>query len=305
MSAPPAAPSATPAFIAVHLVGCSLLWATAFLFMKLTRGEVDPVIMAAMRGAVGAVTLIAIVGAIQRQSIWPAPHERFDWLVLGSLNGWIPNILAAYAISRLATGPAAMIQAAAPILTAVLAHFAFAEERLTWRRAFGVLTGLGGALLLIGPKVFEGGGEAPAALAMLALAMCYATANCYTRTIKAARPERLALGQQSVSAVIATLIALAWVGPAGFGPAIDHIWALTALGVFATGLPILIFMRLIRGAGPTRASMTGYLVPPLAVAIGVAFLGETLSWNQLMGGFVILAGVFIVTTAPRAVPRMA
>ena len=108
-----------------------------------------------------------------------------------------------------------------------------------------------------------------------------------------------------MSAVIATLIALVWVGPPGFGPVIGHITALAALGIFATGLPILIFMRLIRGAGPTRASMTGYLVPPLAVAIGAVFLGEALSWNQLTGGFVILVGVFIVTTAPRAIPRLA
>jgi drug/metabolite transporter (DMT)-like permease len=49
--------------------------------------------------------------------------------------------------------------------------------------------------------------------------------------------------------------------------------------------------------------MTGYLVPVIAVAIGVVVLGEALTWNQLAGGLIVLAGVFIVTTAPRARPK--
>ena len=293
-------PHASRLFIAVHLVGCSLLWATSFLFMKLTQGEIEPIIVASLRAIIGALTLILIVGLVQGQSILPARAEWRDWLVLGSLNGWIPNLLAAYALSRLATGPAAMIQAASPLLTVLLAHLAFADERLTWQRGAGVVVGLVGTLMLIGPKMFDGGAEAPAALAMLALASCYAIANIYTRQIRAALPERLALGQQVVSALIATVIALVWVGAGAFMPALPHAGALLGLGVIATGLPILIFMRLIRGAGPTRASMTGYLVPVIAVAIGVVVLGEALTWNQLAGGLIVLAGVFIVTTAPRA-----
>jgi drug/metabolite transporter (DMT)-like permease len=65
-----------------------------------------------------------------------------------------------------------MIQAASPLLTVLLAHLAFADERLTWQRGAGVVVGLVGTLMLIGPKMFDGGAEAPAALAMLALASC-------------------------------------------------------------------------------------------------------------------------------------
>jgi drug/metabolite transporter (DMT)-like permease len=290
-------PPVSRGWIAGHLLACSSMWATAFLFMKLTRGEIDPLILSSLRAVIGALTLMLIVGLLQRQSLIPAAHERMPWLVLGLLNGVIPNILAAFAITRMATGPAAMIQSAGPLATAILAHLAFTEERLTARRALGVGVGMLGAALLIGPKLFEGGAEALAVLAMLGLVACYASANIYTRTIKRAEPERLALGQQTVSAVLATMPALLFLGAGAYQPAAHHMPALIALGVIATGLPILVFMRLIRGAGPTRASMTGFLVPLIAVMIGVMVLGERLTLTQMMGGVVILAGVWLVTMA--------
>jgi drug/metabolite transporter (DMT)-like permease len=58
-------------------------------------------------------------------------------------------------------------------------------------------------------------------------------------------------------------------------------------------------MRLIRAAGPTRAAMTGYLVPTVATIMGIVVLNETLELRQFVGGCVILAGVFLVSTARR------
>ena len=72
-----------------------------------------------------------------------------------------------------------------------------------------------------------------------------------------------------------------------------------ALGIFATAIPVTVFMRLIRAAGPTRAAMTGYLVPTVAVILGILVLHEDLELRQVLGGCIILAGVFLVTTAPR------
>lgn len=62
-----------------------------------------------------------------------------------------------------------------------------------------------------------------------------------------------------------------------------------------------VFMRLIRAAGPTRAAMTGYLVPTVAATMGVLVLGETLELRQIAAGCIILIGVFLVTMAPRRV----
>jgi drug/metabolite transporter (DMT)-like permease len=68
----------------------------------------------------------------------------------------------------------------------------------------------------------------------------------------------------------------------------------------ATALPITIFMYMIREQGPTKAAMIGYLMPVFATVLAVIFLGEVVGVREIIGGVIVLIGVFIVTTAPRA-----
>ncbi|MCO5090112.1 DMT family transporter [Bosea sp. (in: a-proteobacteria)] len=294
----PAGPSS--GFIAVNLIVCSVLWGSSYLFIKLMTGEVPALAIAASRGLLGGATL-ALWSLARGHSPLPRRGEILPWIVLGTTNGWLPNVLVSYALIELSSGPAAMIQAASPLITALAAHLAFAEERLTGRRLGGILLGFAGVALLIGPRLFEGGGTAFSLVAMFGSALSYAAANLYVRTLPAAagNPARLALGQQMFSGAIATTLALAVLGPVAFRPFGGHLPAMLALGVFATAIPVVAFMRLIRAAGPTRAAMTGYLVPTVAVVLGVIVLHERLALHQLLGGCIILTGVFMVTMAPR------
>jgi drug/metabolite transporter (DMT)-like permease len=71
------------------------------------------------------------------------------------------------------------------------------------------------------------------------------------------------------------------------------------LGVLATALPILLFMRLIRRTGPTRASMVGYLLPVWTAVLAVLFLGERIGAREMIGGAVVLTGVALVSLSGR------
>ena len=293
----PAGPSKT--FIVSNLAVCSFLWGSSYLFIKLMAGDVVPWAIAACRGLLGAVTLALFVAA-RGQSPLPRRNELRHWLVLGTCNGWLPNVLVAYALIQLASGPAAMIQAAGPLVTALFAHLLFSEEHLSRRRLGGILVGMAGVAILIGPRLVEGGGTALSLLAMVGATLSYACANLYTRAVppRAGDPIRLALGQQMVSGGGALLLTLAFSGWGALLALTPHWQAALALGVLATAMPVAFFMRLIRAAGPTRAAMTGYLVPVVATVMGVLVLGETLELRQIIGGVIILAGVFFVTTAP-------
>jgi len=292
----PAQPSR--AFVVGNLVTCSLFWGCSFLFIKLMNGEVSPLAVATGRGLLGASALALWVLWLGQNPI-PRRDEIRHWLVLGATNGWIPNVLVAYALTQLASGPAAMIQAAGPLVTAIFAHCLFAEERLSRRRLSGILLGMVGVGLLIGPRLIEGGGTALGVLAMVGVMLGYATGNLYARAVPASAgdPARLALGQQVMSGLVALLLTLVFSGPAALAPIGNHIPAMLALGLASTAIPMAIFMRLIRRAGPTLAAMTGYLVPTVATIMGVIVLRETLEMRQIIGGCIILAGVFLVTTA--------
>lgn len=281
-------------FVALHLLACSVTWGSSFLLIKLLGGSLSPVVLASIRALGAAAVLMVFVIAMGR-SILPQGREWRDWLVLGTVNGWLPNILVAFALMRMDSGPSALIQAAGPVLTAILTHFFLTGERLTPAKSIGIAIGLLGVGLLIGPKALAGGGSLLAVLAMLLLTLGYAVGNVYARIIPKAEPIRLALGQQTVSAIVASLIAVTFFGVADFAPALDNLPLLVALSIFSTALPIWIFMRLITSAGPTKAAMTGYLVPTVAVILGIVVLGEPIVLRQLVGGLIVFLGVAIVT----------
>lgn len=292
----PAAP--TPGFMAANLLACSMLWSTSFLFIKLS-GDVNPFVLAAMRGLVGASALV-LWFATQAKSVRPDNGQWHHWVVLGALNGWIPNVLVAHALTQIGTAPAAMIQASGPLIVAVLSHLLFADERLTSRRFAGVLVGFAGMGILIGPAALPDSGiGAWGALTMVATALSYATANLYVRSIRHADPARLALGQQICSGIPATALALVVAGPSAFATVPDSAASLLALGIVSTALPILLFMRLIRRAGPTRASMVGYLQPVWTAVLAVLFLNESIGLRELAGGAVVLTGVALVSLSGR------
>ena len=291
--------SLTQAGLAGRLLACSLMWSTGFLFMKLADG-VSPWLISASRASIAAVA-IATVFVLQGRDPRPTREEVGPWLVLGTLNGWMPNVMTAYAITQIAVALGAMIQASGPIMVAILAHFAFAEERLTARRVLGVAVGFLGMGILIGPAALAGsGGAALGAALMVLVSLSYAVGNIYARGIHTIAPARLALGQQSVSALFSVSLTAGFVGMEALPSFAANAPALLALGLISTAIPITIFMQLIRRAGPTRAAMIGYLLPVWATLLAVIFLGESVGLREIAGAAVILAGVWIVTTTPKA-----
>lgn len=283
----------------LQLLACSLMWSSGFLFMKAMAAEVDPFAMASARAAIAAV-ILSLWFLSRRQSPLPTRRELMPWLVLGTLNGWLPNVLTAWALERAGAGPSAMIQASGPLMVAVMAHFLFAEEKLTTRRVIGVLIGFLGMGSLIGPQAFDAAASFAGAIAMVIVSLCYAVGNIYARGITFVEPSRMGLGQQMVSASVATVLTLSLSGGAAYQPIAVNWHLMLALGVLATALPITLFMHLIRNDGPTKAAMIGYLLPVFATIMAVVFLGETIGPREIAGGLIVLMGVYVVTTAPRA-----
>jgi drug/metabolite transporter (DMT)-like permease len=284
---------------------CSLLWATAFPLMKLIGPDVSPMTLNALRGLMGSL-LIGVFLLARGHNLLPRGREWRDWTVLGIFQGIIPNVLTAYALHTITTGLSSMIQASTPLIVAVFANFMFADERLTPLKALGVLTGFAGMALLIGPAAF-GGEEVDTygTLAMVATAASYAVGNLYIRGIPDANPSRLAFGQQCFSGLPSLVFVLAYAGVAAFDAVQQHLASLLALGFISTALPILLYMHILKRAGPTLGSMNGYLVPVWTILIGVTLLKETVLPREIMGGIVVFAGIAIVSWAKRRAQQAA
>ncbi|MBP1843842.1 drug/metabolite transporter (DMT)-like permease [Rhizobium petrolearium] len=274
---------------------CSFLWASAFILLKVAGTSLSPLALTAVRGLMGGFLIAAFMAATGHE-ILPRGREYRDWIVLGFLQGVVPNTLTAYALTQISAGLTSMIQASTPLVVAVLAQALFASEQLTRRRITGLLIGFGGMVLLIGPAAFGSAEVNPSGIgAMMAVAVSYALGNLYVRSIPQAQPIRLALGQQAFSG-LPTFAAVAWLGGfSAFAPALDAVPVLLLLGIFGTALPIVLYMNILKKAGPTIGSMNGYFLPPWTIVLGFVLLGEPVSLREVVATLIVLSGVAIVS----------
>jgi len=197
--------------------------------------------------------------------------------------------LTAAAVSRVDSAVVAMLQATVPLMVAVLAHFLFVEEPFRPRQFVGIITGLTGILLIVGPvAVFGGRGSLIGIAAMLLTALCYACGTVYGRHIASANPAALACGQQACGAMFAALISLLfeplaeWSQPA-------TVWLLLVIvGVICSAVPTALYLRLLARAASVPAALVAYLQPIWATLLGWPF-SESKSgrWHCLEPGLLL------------------
>ena len=273
----------------------ALLWGGSFVVMKTLTEVFHPFTLATLRGGVAAGALALYFVATGR-SLRPRGDDLRAARVMGTLHGWIPNALVAFAVTGLGAGLAAMLQSSAPLATALIAHAVLPHERIAGRQWLGVGVGFLGVATLIGPETL-GGSRASLlpVLAMGGVALSYSVGNVWARGVTGVPAERMALGQQGFGALCAAVLALIFDPWSGWAQAGAHWPALIALGALGSALPFTLFVGLIQRAGTVKATMTGYLAPLVAATLATLTLGETLAPRQIVGGLVILAGVWMTT----------
>jgi drug/metabolite transporter (DMT)-like permease len=155
----------------------------------------------------------------------------------------------------------------------------------------GLVVGFAGVLVVLGPWR-EIGGQLDGYLACFAAAACYGLAYPYTRRVLADRPESgVSLSTAQVLCGTAQLAPFVAATSAPHRFPLDSVLSLIALGAGGTGIAYVLNYDLIRRAGAQVASTVTYVVPLFATVLGVAVLGEDLSWNQPVGAAIVLAGV--------------
>jgi drug/metabolite transporter (DMT)-like permease len=286
-----------------NLIVISGTWGSSFVFVKLITESMQPFAFAASRGFIAMLALLAWLALRSRTPrVDPGSSRSSPWknighiVVLGTTNGWLTNVLTATAVSRVDSAVVAMLQAAVPLMVAVLAHFLFAEEPFRPRQFIGIITGLTGILLIVGPvAVFGGRGSLLGIAAMLLAALAYACGTVYGRHIASSNPAALACGQQACGALIAAIISLLfepqteWSQPA-------TVWLLLAIvGVICSALPTALYLRLLARAPSVPAALVAYLQPVWATLLGWAVLGEQIRVVALLGTGVVVVGIVVTT----------
>ncbi len=270
--------------------GLSVIWGIPYLLIKIADGGVPVAVLVLARVSVSAALLLPLT--IRRgQLAVLRPHWR--WLAIFALVEIItPWFLLSEAETRLPSSLTGLLVASVPIIAAVAAWLTGGAERLSGVRWAGLLVGLAGVALLVGPRAT--GGDAGSIGEVLLVAVCYATGPLIASRKLAGLPP---LGMTAVCLAFAAVLyapaaALNW--PSAW-PSAEVLAALAGLAVLCTAVAFLLFFGLVAEAGPARMTVITYINPAVAVALGVGVLGERLTTATMIAFVLILAGSVLAT----------
>ncbi len=281
-----------------------VVWGIPYLLIKVAVGGVSVPMVVFSRTALGALILLPLA---LRSGQFGALRHVWRWVVaFAALEMIVPWGLLSNAEQHLPSSLAGLLIAAVPIIGVVIARLtrgtvsantvSASTERLSPRRWAGLLVGLAGVAVLAAPHL--AGGHAWPIAEVLLVAVGYATAPLIAARKLADVP---ALPMTTVCLILAALI---------YAPAAAATWprhlpsgqvlaSLAALGVICTAAAFLVFLRLIREVGPTRAMVFTYVNPAVAVAGGVLLLGEPFT-ATIAAAFVLILGGSVLASGGRS-----
>lgn len=273
------------------------LWGGTFFFNAIAIPELPPLVVILCRVALATVILwfFVFAGGIK------VPRDRSSWvalLIMAALNSALPFFLIAWGQVHIPSGLASIMIGTTPLFAVVAAHFWTSDERMTPGKVLGVLAGLVGVVVLIGPQFLgEIGKDLLGQLSVLGAAVCYAVSAIYGRTFSKREipPMMVATGQMTMATLILLPITLFVDQPWDYADASLEAWgAVVGLAVLSTSVAYLIFFRILARAGAVNILLVNFIVPVSAILLGVFILGELLTLEQLIGMAFIALGLALI-----------
>jgi drug/metabolite transporter (DMT)-like permease len=267
----------------------ALMWGSSFLFIDIGVDHLAPTVVAGGRLACGAATL-ALVPAARRSvpaGAWPSLAAlAVCWMA-------VPFVLFAVAQRHIDSSLAGMLNAAAPLCTALVAA-AWARSLPERRRVAGLVIGFAGVVAVCLPTLGASESSGLGIGLVLLATLLYGVAFNLTARLQ---PRYGALpviwrAQVIAAALLAVPAALAL-------PDSEFAWssvaAVAVLGSLGTAGAFAAFSTLAGRVGSTRASVTTYLLPAVAIVLGAVVRDERIAAASVGGCALILAGAYMTT----------
>lgn len=282
----PTTAGATPDWLLLVIPG--VIWGASFLFIAEGLKAIGPAGVTFVRIVVGFLTLALFPAA------WK-PVPRSEWRAIALLGFvWLafPLTMFPFAEERVSSALTGMLNAANPLFVALVT--AVSERRLPPRGiAGGLAVGLAGAVLVALPSLHEGRSSTIGILLILAALVSYGFA------LGIAKPLQQRHGALPVI-WRAQMVALLLTAPLGLPDVARATWtpravlSLIALGALGTAIAHVMITIAAGRVGPTRASATTFLIPGVALLLGVIVLGERVSAIAVAGCAVCVAGAWLM-----------
>ena len=289
------------AFAIVYLV-----WGSTYLAIRFAIENFPPFLMASSRFLIAGSVLYAFA----RRFGGAAAPTRAEWrttAIVGVLLLVFGNGLVVWAELSVASGVAALIVGVVPCCMVLVDWLRPNGSRPGVQVVMGLVLGLMGLLVLIGPDALMGGGR-PNGLGVAALILAsftWAVGSIYSRHAPMPRSPVLATGMEMLAASVGLAVLAIARGELAPSVGILPLSLLSILGwlyliVFGSIIAFTAYVWLLQVSTPARVSTYAYVNPVVAVLLGFAIAGEPLTTRMMVAAAVIVSGVVLITLGPKA-----
>ncbi|MGA3323848.1 MAG: EamA family transporter [Terriglobia bacterium] len=289
------------AFAAIYII-----WGSTYLAIKFAVQTIPPFWMAGTRFLLGGSILYAFV----RLRGTPPPLRR-HWLAAAGVGALLlmgGNGSLVWAEQRVPSGLAAILLAMIPLWMVLLDSFRKSGPKLTLRVTGGLVVGLAGAGILVGPARLWGSSRVDllGTTVLMFSAFCWAVGSLYSRGAKLPPSPFLAAAMEMLAggAMLVVLGLLAEGGQLHWRAiSMRSAAGLLYLVAFGSLLGFTAYIWLLRMVSTSRVATYGYVNPVVAVFLGWALGGESISARELLAaGIVVGAVALILSHRPQSVP---
>ncbi len=276
----------------------SALWGSSFIFMKELAPIFGPVLTAALRIVSAAVFLIILFAVTKYPIMWKKYWKKY--LIIGIGNSAIPFSLYAYAALYIPASLSVILNSTSPMFGAIFGYILL-KDRLTWNKFVGLLLGSLGVGIVSSLVLANSSLELYLSiLGCLGAALMYGLSGAYVKKYALEiEAKQLTVGTLTFAGV-GLLILWVLLIPFGINPTVVidalgwNIALIIVFGIMCTSIPYIIYYRLLQEIGPLKALTVTYLMPVFGV-IWSLFYGETIELNTIVGLFVILVGIYVLS----------
>lgn len=277
-------------------LGLCMIWGSSFLFMAIGLDAFHPGLVTWLRVGFGALFMLAVPRA-RRTTV-----DRSDLPKVRTLSViWIAIPLSLFPIAQqwVDSAVAGMLNGTVPIFTAIVASVLL--RQLPGRlQVAGLVVGFAGIVAIALPSAEKGSTAALGVLLVLVATLCYGFATNIVAPLQQAYGALPVMARvQWGAAILVTPYGIYGLTRSTF--AVPSLLALLAVGILGTGLAFVMMGALAGSVGPTRASFITYVIPVVALFLGVAFRGEGISPIAIGGSALVIAGAFLASR--RETPR--
>jgi drug/metabolite transporter (DMT)-like permease len=282
-------------------IAVATIWGSSFLWTAIGLDSLDPAAVAFLRIALGAAALWAYPPTRRTVDRMVSPAV----LVVAVTGNAGPALLFAVAQQHVESSVAGMINATTP-LAALLVTILLTRHGPGSRQVAGLLIGLLGVVTMTAPNLVGIGAEPVGIMLLLVATAGYGISNNIIVPLQQIYGAPAIVGR----ALIIGAVLLAPLGVFGLSRSDltpGSIVAVTILGVIGTGTARALNATLAGRTGAARGALTTYLVPVVAIALGVLFRNDNIQALELAGTALVLAGAFLASRRQRSItpPKLA